>query len=164
MNVAAYCSVYGCPKTLVEQCEGYGGKCNNFYCKIHTKLCDRCTRLQHENNLAKYEQMIDGISRQAKIDAWTPGLATLFYLLLLMIGTTAMLCFFVTIGNMLITFLVFVVEVAILLTPIFWHATKTRERVEDEVNELERKNPGFLEAYEIWKVKQREKMPVSSGI
>lgn len=164
MSVAVYCPVYGCQKIAVGQCSSYGGKCSNSYCQTHAKMCDRCARFQHENNLVKYEMMIDGIARRAKNDAWTPRIATFFYLALMLIAATAVICFFVTIGNVLITFLVFLIEIVVSLIPIFWHAAKTRERIDDEVTELERKNPGFLEAYELWKTKEREKIPDSTGI
>jgi hypothetical protein len=112
-----------------------------------------------QGSLQKYEREIEEISRNAGSQAWTPGLAATFYLLLAMLAITIVACFFITIVNFGVTVLVLTVEVVAVLIPVFMYYSKGGRDVDARCLELDRTKPGFYSAYLEWKDKQRENLP-----
>jgi hypothetical protein len=112
------------------------------------------------DNFQKYKGTLQNLSRRAKDACWTPALATLVFLLvgLLALTITVRVCF-VSFGNLLVDFFVFLAEAIAILAPIFWYQRKTVEYMRGEVLELETTNPGISEAFEEWQQRFKDSVP-----
>ena len=109
----------------------------------------------------KYKGTLQNLFRRAKKECWTISIASFVYLMVgLIVFTVILRVFFFSFGNIFIDFLIFLIEIVALLTPIFFYHRKTVEFVQNECLELESDNPGICEAFDEWN--QRFKDTVSN--
>ncbi|HEX8738020.1 MAG TPA: hypothetical protein VF721_21990 [Pyrinomonadaceae bacterium] len=112
------------------------------------------------DNFQKYKGTLQNLSRRAKDNCWTPGFATLFYMLVgLLAATIIARVFFCSFGNLLIDFFVFLAEAVVILALILRYQRKTVEFMRGEVLELESSNPGIGEAFEEWQQRFKDSIP-----
>lgn len=114
------------------------------------------------DNFQKYKGTLQNLARRAKDDCWTPGFATLFYMLVALLALTIIArIFFFSFGNLLIDFFVFLAEAVAVLALILRYHRKTVEYMRGEVLELEPANPGIYEAFEEWQQRFKDSVPDS---
>jgi uncharacterized membrane protein len=106
------------------------------------------------DNLEKHKGTINEIYRQTKEELWTTEFATLVLLLFALLFLTIVLnVVFFSFGNLLITFLIYLVETAAPLVVLYLHQRKIYEIVREKTSALDSAQPGISEAYDEWRSK-----------
>jgi hypothetical protein len=106
------------------------------------------------DNFEKYKGTINEIYRQTKEELWTTEFATLILLLFAVLFLTVILnLVFFSFGNLFITFLIYLAEVAAPLTVLYLHQRKIYEIVREKTSALDSAQPGISEAFEEWRSK-----------
>ncbi|CAN5264099.1 hypothetical protein BH10ACI1_BH10ACI1_25910 [soil metagenome] len=111
-------------------------------------------------NLEKYEGILDGLSRESGKMAWSSGIWTFFFIVLIVIISTAIIRIFAPFANMLVMLFIFVAEGIALFIPLGLYFHRAGNYMQDRCLELEYTHPGILDAYDEWKQKQLEKISV----
>lgn len=154
MSIQVSCPVFRCPKNSINLCEGYGRKCERYYCRTHTEgtLCDRCAAVRLEDMKSNYKEIMKDVAGKAFSVAMTAGVAALFVLSLLLIAGAVVLGFKQR-GNsgLLPLFVITLVAGALgFIFALVWYNSKTREYMRAESLELDQKYPGFYDFYQKW--------------
>ena len=106
------------------------------------------------DNFEKYKGTINEIYRQTKEELWTTEFATLVLLLFAVLFLTIVInVVFFSFGNLPVTFLIYLAEVAAPLAVLFRHQRKIYEIVREKTSALDSAQPGISEAFEEWRSK-----------
>lgn len=104
------------------------------------------------DNFEKYKGTIGEIYRQTKEELWTTEFATLILLLFAVLFLTIVInAVFFSFGNLLITLLIYLAEIAAPLIVLYRHQQKIYESVREKTSALDSAQPGISEAYEEWR-------------
>ncbi|HYG81312.1 MAG TPA: hypothetical protein VD861_13035 [Pyrinomonadaceae bacterium] len=154
MSIQVSCPVFRCPRNSIKRCEGYGRACERYYCRTHTEghLCDRCAAVKIEDMKSSYKDILNDLARKSFSASMTAGVAALFVLSILLIGTAVASRFLQNSSQDGIPFFVFTLGGGMLgfLVATAWYFAKNREYMRAQSLELDKKYPGFYELYEKW--------------
>jgi hypothetical protein len=104
------------------------------------------------DNFEKHKEAINRLYRETKDVLWTPQFATLVLLSFGILVFTIFLNFvYFSFGNLLIAFLVYLLEAVLPFVLLIFHQRKVYETVREKAFELEAANPGIYKAYEEWR-------------
>ncbi len=103
------------------------------------------------DNLEKYKGTINEIYRQTKEELWTTEFATLVLLLFAVLFLTILVnVVFYSFGNLLITFLIYLVEIAAPIVVLYRHQQQIYTIIRAKTSAMNPAQPGISEAFEEW--------------
>lgn len=102
-------------------------------------------------NFEKYKGTINEIYQRTKEELWTTQFATLVLLLFAVLFLTLVVnVVFYSFGNWFVTFLIYLVEIAVPLVVLYRHQQKVYNIVRAKTSAMNPSNPGISEAFEEW--------------
>lgn len=103
-------------------------------------------------NLENYRETIEDIYRRTKDELWTMPLATLVLLLFAVLFVTIVLnLVFFSFGGWVLSFLVYLLEIAAPLAVLYLHRQKVLRTVREKISGMDSTHPGIYEAFEEWR-------------
>lgn len=101
--------------------------------------------------------MIAEVQQEAKNAAWSSGVFTFLFVILIVIALTILATIFFPFANMLVMLGIFTVEGLTLFIPVLLYFKRAEEYMRNRCLELDDAHPGFYNAYEEWKDEMKRK-------